>query len=282
MSFTFYATCDPDILPAKCGQFVPSDASLLFPASAYKRSWPTFHNPKIPQTVCSVAADCGGYVATKFWGDYRYTPQQYVDWLYSWSRLPDWAATMDYCCENEITTGNAGIVRLRQQKTTENAYLFWNTFRFAPWIWVPTVQGWHPSEYERHALELKPLIDEMSQHYRSNGLRFRVGVGTLCARASVAQIHEVVQTVSGALPGIGLHLWGVKLAAIQSELGLPAEVISVDSAAWNGLFKRTMRDWQTTGMRKTEWSWRVAFPAYAAKVNRAIGSRQAFQMALFR
>ena len=96
--------------------------------------------PRLDASITERAADCGGFVATFKWnGIYPYTPAQYVAWLRSWR--PDWAATMDYCCEDEITAGKPGVVRERQHKTTEMAWHFWTTYQES-WCWVPTIQGW--------------------------------------------------------------------------------------------------------------------------------------------
>jgi hypothetical protein len=73
---------------------------------------------------------------------------------------------------------------------------------------------------------MRPLIDRMQAYYARSTI-FRVGIGTLCRRASTAMIHEVVRAVCRELPGIPLHLWGVKLGALQSRRGLPAAVVSV-------------------------------------------------------
>src|SRR5579864_3274516 len=42
--------------------------------------------------------------------------------------------------------------------------------------------------------------------------------------------------VGAILPGFPLHLWGVKLTLLQHSKSLPASVVSIDSAAWNGRF----------------------------------------------
>lgn len=224
--------------------------------------------PNIPGHVTEKAADCGGFVATFKWGDYPYTSDQYVNWLRTWS--PDWAATMDYCCEDEITNGKPGVVRERQDRTTAMAYHFWQTYQES-WPWVPTVQGWTVGDYQRHAQELKPLIQEMQSAYGSKSA-WRVGIGTLCHRASVQMIHDVVRSVNSILPGVPLHLWGIKLGALQSPVAMPECVASVDSAAWNGLFGSDRQEWKTSGLPQRQWSWEVAFGRYERKVNTAIAS----------
>lgn len=179
---------------------------------------------------------------------------------------------MDYCCEDEITSGKPGVVRERQDRTTAMAHLFWQEYRDCPWVWVPTILGWSVPDYERHAREMKPLIDEMRAFYaaRGQGHIFRVGIGTLCARASATMIQEVVLTVSHLLPGIQLHLWGIKLDAIKRGMALPREVSSVDSGAWNGMFRTGRTEWKLSGFSQREWCFKVALPRYEGKFNAAL------------
>lgn len=226
--------------------------------------------PKIPKGMTRVAADCGGFVATKKWGKYKYSPEQYVQWLDAVQ--PEWAAMMDFCCEDEITSGLAGVVKERQSMTTAMAYKLWDEYKDKDWVWVPTIQGWNVSDYIRHANEMLPLIQEMQAHYQSQGKGelFRVGIGTLCARASASMIRDVVTNVASILPDISLHLWGVKLSVMQSTISLPDQVISVDSAAWNGMFHTGREKWKTSGLTQRQYCFEVALPAYEAKIHAAL------------
>jgi len=231
--------------------------------------------PHLPACVTEKAADCGGFVATFKWGRYPYTPEQYVEWCYSW--MPDWAATMDYCCEDEITSGNPGIVRERQDKTTQMAYHFWNTYRDAPWCWVPTIQGWTVEDYTRHAIEIKPLIQEMQAYYGQDSY-FRVGIGTLCRRASTEMIREVVLAVTSILGEVPIHLWGVKKTTFKDAIALPINVVSADSAAFNGMFGTGRNLWKKatkpdgTSYRQTEWVLQVALPKYIRDLEEAFST----------
>lgn len=262
--------------------FMP-DVPYLLPASSWARgaNKKTGDLPpvRLPSQVTHVAADSGGFVATKIWGDYRYTPGQYVDWLRT---FPDgvlkWAATMDYCCEKEITGENDGVIADRQFKTTLNAWLFWNQWRSATWAWIPTVQGWAVEDYQRHARELKPLIYEMQAHYKEMGNPyFRVGIGTLCARADTTMIQDVVFAVQRELPGIPLHLWGVKLGYLKSRDSVPDRVVSFDTAAWGQVgLKRTGIEARQRriemGISKSHYAFDVALPEYQAKVDAALNA----------
>ena len=272
MSIMFY----PTISAGELGKYAQVPRMLL-PASSWagaklrqqeRAGLPTdrvigdIPAPKLPACAVDVVADCGGFVATRKWGDYKYDPAQYVRWLSSWSVAPTWAAMMDYCCEDEITSGRPGIVRERQDRTTKMAHFFWKEYRDCPWVWVPTIQGWLVPNYERHAREMKPLIDKMQAFYaaRGQGYIFRVGIGTLCARANATMIQEVVLAVLSILEGIHAHLWGVK------RLGwVPDAVISCDSGAWNGLFAHGRNEWKLSGLSQREWCFKVALPRYEQK-----------------
>lgn len=259
---TFYAT----ISYGQTRDYMPGNVSYMLPASSWSRN--NLSKPKLPPQVTCTAADCGGFVATKIWGDYRYSPERYVEWLKTFT--PSWAATMDYCCEEEITGQNDGVIRERQQRTTEMAYLFWRDYRDMPWAWVPTIQGWEVSDYVRHAREMRTLIYEMQRQNEA----FRVGVGTLCARASANMVQRVVNAVAAELPGIPLHLWGVKLGVLKSNYVL-RQVISVDSAAWcpGGLGRdgvNAKKEQESMGLSQAKHRLTIALPRYLSKVDAAL------------
>ncbi len=261
---TFYATfCATDVR-----DYIPRGTSVLLPASSYarfRRRDGSIRPAKLPEHITDRAADCGGYVATKIWGDYRYTAEQYVEWLDSFS--PRWAAMMDYCCEPDIAT-NADAIRSRQDRTTANAYSMWQNYKSEPWAWVPTIQGWNPDDYTRHATELAPLIDEMATYYGKDSA-FRVGVGTLCQRADIAMIRSVVKAVRRVLPTQPLHLWGVKGDALGGTDVLPGNIASVDSAAWTWAANTNRRG---TGMTCREYALTVQLPAYTERFNRKVST----------
>lgn len=240
---TFYAT----ISAGWVRSYMPP-VPVLLPASSWARSG--LRAPNLPSHITEAAADSGGYVATFRWGDYRYSPREYVHWLSTWR--PRWAATMDYCCEPEITASKRGVVRDRQERTTENVRMFFERYRRVPWAWVPTIQGWETSDYVRHARELQSIIQKMHAYYARYGredgrsVAFRVAIGSLCRRASVQQVREIARAVTREIPGLRIHLWGVKLSAVKA--GLPETVASVDSAAWNGHFGRRIEERRRSGM----------------------------------
>jgi hypothetical protein len=174
---------------------------------------------------------------------------------------------MDFCCEPKIAENHA-VVRERQQKTTEMAYHFWNTYRDVPWIWVPTLQGWDVKDYQEHADDLKPLVREMQTYYGIDSA-FRIGIGTLCNRANAAMVERVVSGVRDVIPNVPIHLWGVKLLVLRSATSLK-DVVSVDSAAWQGFFGSGRQKWKDTGLSQMLYSYFVALPNYLEKVENSL------------
>lgn len=256
---------------------MPLGYHWMIPASSWfdnKRG--TFRKPNLPLHIDNFAIDCGGFVAARIWGNYRYTANQYIAWIYQFLLPPEWAAIMDYCCEDEITSGKHGIVRERQQATTWKIEKFWRDYRHERWVWIPTVQGWNITDYIRHATEIKPLIDRWKSFYGKRGQShlFRVGIGTLCARPHTADIQAIVCAVADILPGIKFHLWGVKLQVLRSTTALP-RIESVDSAAWapGGLGRNgheAREEYESLCITQRAHEFKVALPRYMAKVNAAM------------
>lgn len=276
MTLNFYYTIDADSVRP----YMPA-VPVLVPASSWARrakyqSLPA--SPALPAHVPEVAVDPGGFVFTlRQRRDYPFTDSELVDFAAGMGAI--WCAAKDYCCEPEITAGQ-GAVTERQARTTEAAWRAWQDHKAAPFCWVPTIQGWEPDDYTRHAAELRPLVEEMSQHYGPDSA-FRVGIGTLCRRASVKMIRQVVLAVAAELPqGVKFHLWGVKLSALKPHgknlVKLPPQVLSCDSAAWNGYFGRdhevAKAERSAMGITKREHAYSMALPRYADKVQAALES----------
>jgi hypothetical protein len=100
---------------------------------------------------------------------------------------------------------------------------------------------------------MKPLIDAM-QGSSAKQSCFRASIGTLCCCASTQLIHAVTLSVSRVLLGVPLHLWGIKVGALQAPLALPDQVFSVDSVAWNGLFRRGRTAWKQSGLSQRQYT----------------------------
>jgi hypothetical protein len=286
----FYATIDGD----SCRPQWMAPGHYLLPASSFRRKG--FRTPRLPEGS-SVAADWGGFVASKLrGGDVGFDEDRYVHWL---RRIPmlKWAAMWDLPCEPSICE-TQGSVRLRQLWTREHAQRFVEWFGDEPWAWVPTIQGYTLDEYKQACEDMAPLIDELREWYEMLAEdgdflfcddaepthpygelwdHFRVGIGSLCARRNVDEIRRIVEYVAGRFPGIPLHLWGVKVQALAGwPGGLPEAVTSVDSAAWNGRFKRDIpiinAEQARLGMTQREYGYRVQLPAYLDRFRAAVAS----------
>jgi hypothetical protein len=83
-------------------------------------------------------------------------------------------------------------------------------------------------------------------------------------------IHQDLRMVSEILPGYPLPLWGVKLTLLQHSTPLPASVVSIDIAAWNGQFGTGIERYRQSGLSQREYAYRVALPAYLATVMAAL------------
>jgi hypothetical protein len=273
--YKFFVTIDSDSIR----KYMPV-ADVLLPVSSWVRKAKLDERghvvgaipvPKLPAHLADVerGADGGGFVAMHHWGgEYRFTADQYVAWLDAWG--PTWAAMLDYPVEPAIASTQMAIME-RQNKTTANALAIWQAHHDKPWAWTPTIQGWTIEDYQRHAKEMLPLITEMQAVYHARGMsdHFRVGIGTLCARKRTNQIVAIVQAVAEALPGVPLHLWGVKLGALKQGTQLPAAVVSSDSAAWSGRFAYGLDKYKESDLSQREYAYTVALPAYQKKIDAA-------------
>jgi hypothetical protein len=175
---------------------------------------------------------------------------------------------MDYCCEQELHE----VTKVRQDKTTVNAWAAWKQYRDVSWAWCPTIQGFGTDEYKRHAIELLPLILEMKEYYKDNPA-WRVGIGTLCKRSDVVGVQSVINAVMNVIPSdVQIHLWGIKLDALRS-ITLGSRPFSSDSAVHHqSMYAKDdiKRLAAAAGMSMREYKVKVNLPAYIAKVNAAI------------
>jgi hypothetical protein len=254
-----------------------SAAGWTVPNRAKKNGY-RLRTPPLPEHIVERAADCGGFAATLRWGGcYRFSPDQYVGWLLKFQ--PKWAATMDLCCvdmdeKRQLVYPGKEEVERRQQFTTDMAYRFWSCYQELPVAFCPTIQGWHPEEYVRHAQTLAPLIHEMFETYWDGGCTdyeqeeepsaFRVGIGSLCGRDPLL-VHEIVSTVQAILGLIPLHLWGTKLQFLRSPID-QSMITSLDSAVWNGLWGKNHEARRQSGLSEAQYCWKVSYPSYAERV----------------
>lgn len=139
-------------------------------------------------------------------------------------RMPDFVAPQDMPCEPAVRERTGLTTRQHIEITVENFVYLRENFPFIPWI--PVIQGWEPEDY-LYCAEL----------YEAAGVRladeYRVGIGSICRRASVPGIVRVIELFAGR--GYRMHGFGVKASALPVIGHLLA---SADSYAWSDVARK--------------------------------------------
>ncbi|GAA4442567.1 tyrosine-type recombinase/integrase [Phytohabitans houttuyneae] len=113
---------------------------------------------------------------------------------------PDFVGIQDRPCEPGCLNRTRSTVREHQEATLRNYLYLVDNFPFVPWL--PTLQGWHPWQYEEHA-----------DMYQAAGVDLagqRVGVGSICRRGSQRDVATVLGTMAPL--GMRMHGFGVSLS----------------------------------------------------------------------
>lgn len=171
-----------------------------------------------------VALDCGGFVAMKQYGGYRWTVEEYIK--LAAAMRPEWYAQMDFCCEPEIAADQS-VVFKRIDSTVAHLHACQDAARNAGTARpMPVLQGWNPSDYCQG-----PIYD--------TGFEWPalVGIGSVCRRQVNGPdgVVAVVSALNSKVPDhVQFHLFGVKTTALK-ELAtrFPNRIASSDSMAWN-------------------------------------------------
>lgn len=192
------------------------------------------------------ALDSGGFVALNKWGDYPFSPDDYLTLI---ERMkPSWAASMDYPCEPDIARGTRLSIDDRITATVENTiYLFERSD-----LIMPVLQGYTAVEYERC---WKLLSSKMRVR--------RLAIGSVCKRQSTREIATLCWKLRQFLPPIPIHGFGVKLRA----LAFPetwALFSSIDTNAWE--FYHRAKYWPKSRDFGKKFNDREAFMEYFNKV----------------
>jgi hypothetical protein len=272
----FYVTLDRDT----CKPFMDPMPVMLPMASWWRTDVELKRPPYLPIRADAVAIDTGSYVLAQSYADgypYGFTVESIVRWIRgvyppaSWAVLPDWPCegkSPEQVRDIQIRGNFTMMAILREHLTT------------VPWVWCPVLQGQTVEDYLRHAVELSDIIHTLRDYYAEHHELthhedwFRVCLGSICRRGQTSQIREIVEAVAAVLPGIRLHLFGVKLEVLDGWEGCPDTVWSVDSAAWNGRFgsdiTRLTNDQRARGMTQREYTIKVRLPEYRRKVEQAL------------
>lgn len=166
---------------------------------------------KLPRARGRFAIDSGGYTELKKHGRWTVTPHQYVKEMRQVLRevgTPDWIATLDFMCEDEVLAKTGKGVEEHQELTVES-YMQLRAIGGPELehLWIPVLQGRTLEDYVEH-FEL----------YMNWGIDLRqvnvVGVGSVCRCGQ----NERLRNVFAALRNLGLrrlHGFGVKQSAFN-------------------------------------------------------------------
>lgn len=198
---------------------------------------------KLWETDIPLSLDCGGFVAMKRYGGYRWSLPQYIE--FATTLRPVWWSAMDQCCEPEVAA-NKQVVMDRVRATVHTlgetyAYVISWKRHLPGWYPnspMPVLQGWDPEDYETciRLTEERIFCDKAPlAEIGVNGWPDLVGLGSVCRRNLHGKdgIIAILNRVDKLLPqNTKLHLFGVKSAAAAALKDHP-RIASCDSMAWN-------------------------------------------------
>lgn len=176
----------------------------------------------LPRAVTEWALDSGGFTELQLHGRWHISPKDYVRAVRRYADeigMLSWAAAQDWMCEHHILRRTGLTVREHQRRTVDN---FVRLRELAPELpWLPTLQGWTPSDYQRCA----DLYERAGVALAAEPL---VGIGSVCRRQSSADVERVVRAF--AARRLNLHGFGIKITGL-TRYG--TALTSSDSMAWS-------------------------------------------------
>ena len=189
-----------------------------------------------PRATTPWALDSGGFTELSLNGEWRTTPEEYVD---SVRRYVDelghleWASPQDWMCEPWITAKTGLTVAEHQARTVENYLTLVDLAPDLPFI--PVLQGWELDDYHAHADAYAAAgVDLAAQPV--------VGIGSVCRRQATGQIAGIFDSLRAR--GLQMHGFGVKTAGLSLYAD---QLVSADSLAWSYGARKEAR----TGKRGT-------------------------------
>lgn len=174
-------------------------------------------NPQV-----NVSIDSGGFSELSLYGEWRTTPEEYIDNVRRMEDLNlgiDWIASQDYMCE-DIMIRKTGLTVKEHQKKTIDKYIQLYDMNSGFEI-VPILQGQTIEDYINHI-----------QDYYERGFDLRyfktVGVGSVCRRQNTQEIGNIMKKINSY--GINIHGFGVKKQGLEKYGNY---LSSADSLAWS-------------------------------------------------
>lgn len=174
-----------------------------------------------PRAVVPWALDSGGFTELKMYGEWRTSPQQYVEDV---RRFVDeigsleWASPQDWMCEPDMLAKTGLTVKEHQARTIEN---YWVLRDLAPELpFIPVLQGWTMDDYHAH-------VDAYTESGLDLACQSVVGVGSVCRRQATDEIGQIFGSLRSR--GLRMHGYGVKSDGLRAY---SQHLVSADSLAW--------------------------------------------------
>lgn len=189
--------------------------------------------PRAPQGR-HYAVDSGGFTELLLHGEFRTTPEEYIQALARYDEhIGDiaWAAPQDWMCEPVMLAKTGLTVAEHQRRTVANFIRLvelWDASG-APGDCpvMPVIQGWQLDDY----LRCVDLYDQAG--VRLNRDYPVVGVGSVCRRQATSEIGRIFREL--AMLDLPLHGFGVKTAGLRRY---GRYLTTADSMAWSYAARR--------------------------------------------
>lgn len=179
------------------------------------------------RAVTSWALDSGGFQELDLHGRWTITARQYVEEVRVCAEEIgglEWAACMDWMCEERIRAKTRLSIDEHQRRTIDS-YL--ELMSLAPDLpWAPVLQGARTYHYMRHV----DMYDRAGVDLRTLPV---VGVGSVCRRQGTYEAAGIMSTLASL--GLRLHGFGFKTQGLELAAD---DMISADSCAWSFTARR--------------------------------------------
>lgn len=171
--------------------------------------------------------DSGGFSALDKNGEWDMTEKEYITAVRRYRDeigMLQWAAPMDWMCEQKIREKTGKTVKEHIQLTVRN--LISLQYKASDLRFIPVLQGFELDDY----IYCADVYDQAGVYLDQEPV---VGLGSVCRRQGTEEIGLIVKTF--AAQGISLHGFGVKAAGL-AKYG--AHLTSSDSMAWSYAARR--------------------------------------------
>lgn len=183
-----------------------------------------------PRALGRWAMDSGGFWEVTHRGGWTITPRQYVEQVqraYDEIGNMDWAAPMDWMCEDEAIRSTGLSVLKHQILTIDNGVELRMLAPDLPFIYV--IQGNKLDDYRR-------CVEMYFQRGIDLAKEPVVGLGSVCRRQNTQEIEDIVREI-GYGYDLNLHGFGVKKGGLRKNR---EHLVSADSMAWSSRGYRVM------------------------------------------